>query len=148
MLFFVIEKDREDIVRNHALDVICDSGQKAVEIEGFRRNCRNFEKKVEEFGAFLELDALTLGDRHRDYSTLWMMLTLALAPTRLAPAATIFRKSARVRIPPEALTPISGPHRFSHQGNVASVAPDCAESPWTFSRNRLRPLWQSQAIRF
>ena len=37
------------------------------------------------------------------------MATLALAPIRVAPAATIERSCVSVRIPPEALTPISGP---------------------------------------
>ena len=37
------------------------------------------------------------------------ILTLALAPMRLAPAATIRRASSSVRMPPEAFTPTFGP---------------------------------------
>ena len=61
----------------------------------------------------------TLG-RDRAASTI---LTLALAPMRVAPAATIFSRSSSVRMPPEAFTPISGPTARRISSTSWTVAP-------------------------
>ena len=51
------------------------------------------------------------------------IFTLALAPTRLAPAAAMVFKSSRVRTPPEAFTPIAGPTVRRISATSSAVAP-------------------------
>ena len=51
------------------------------------------------------------------------MATLALAPMRLAPASTIFFASAVVRMPPDALTPMSLPTTCRMSAMSSAVAP-------------------------
>ena len=69
MLPLVIQEDGKNIMRNDALDVIRDGRQQAIEIERFRGHRSDFQQEVEEFGAFLELNALAFrGWRHRAYS--------------------------------------------------------------------------------
>jgi hypothetical protein len=51
------------------------------------------------------------------------MATLALAPTRLAPAATIRSKSSSVRMPPDAFTPNSEPTAARINATSSAVAP-------------------------
>jgi pyruvate kinase len=51
------------------------------------------------------------------------MPTEADAPMRVAPAATIFSASSRVRMPPEALTPSSLPTRRRIRATSSTVAP-------------------------
>src|SRR5205823_7190034 len=51
------------------------------------------------------------------------MATLALAPSRLAPASTIFCASAVVRTPPDAFTPTSSPTTWRMSAMSSAVAP-------------------------
>ncbi len=115
MLALAIKQDGEQVVGNDIFDDGGDVGENAVQIERVRSGGGNIQEKIEQFGAFLEADLGFAGGRGhhavpdaaaRAASTI---LTLALAPIRVAPAASIFSRSSSVRIPPEALTPISGP---------------------------------------
>ena len=53
----------------------------------------------------------------------WTIFTPALAPTRVAPAATIAFSPSRSRTPPAALTPISAPTTRRISATSAAVAP-------------------------
>src|SRR4051812_2652563 len=61
------------------------------------------------------------------------MATLALAPMRLAPASTIFFASAAVRIPPEALTPMSFPTTRRMRATSSAVAPPAPKPVLVFT---------------
>src|SRR3990172_4394877 len=66
-------------------------------------------------------------------SPLWMILTPALAPMRVAPAATIASASAWVRTPPAAFTPSFGPTTRRMSATSAAVAPPAAKPVEVFT---------------
>src|SRR5579884_1190778 len=122
---FVIQKNREQLVRNNFLHDFSYVAEKPVEIERLRRDAANFQKEVEQVGPLAEADFGFGFNGHQyefvsrptaagvsaaePFCSSRMMATLALAPMRFAPAATIVRRFARVRMPPDALTPILSP---------------------------------------
>ncbi|MCK7519229.1 MAG: hypothetical protein MZV64_16645 [Ignavibacteriales bacterium] len=69
-----------------------------------------------------------------------MMARLALAPILFAPASIIVNASSRVRIPPEAFTPIPGPTAFSHERDVPGRCTASAESRRGLDKISPRPL--------
>src|SRR5207244_3300150 len=75
-------------------------------------------------------------------------LALALAPIRVAPAATIFFTSSRVRMPPEAFTPIAGPTVSRIKATSCSVAPDGPNPVDVFTKSAPASLASRQAVRF
>ena len=113
---FVEQQNGEKIVRDHAPDDVRNVGEQLIQIERLRRDGRDFQQKIEQIAAFAE--PYGRFNARRDMSGLFhlrrlfaspvssMICTLALAPTRFAPAATIARRSASVRMPPEAFTPM------------------------------------------
>ena len=76
------------------------------------------------------------------------ILTLALAPMRVAPAAAIFFTSSSVRIPPEAFTPISGPTVMRINSTSCAVAPDGPNPVDVFTKSALAILASMHAITF
>ncbi len=63
------------------------------------------------------------------------MRTLALAPIRVAPAATMAFRSASVRMPPDALTPIDVPTVRRISATSATVAPALLKPVEVFTKS-------------
>src|SRR5579885_251546 len=128
---FVIEQDGEEVVRQDALDDFGHIGQQLFEIESLGRSGRHFQQEVEQFRPFAKPNRGFTGGLHRTLGELAaaqaavasIILTLALAPIRVAPAATMARRSSSVRMPPEAFTPISGPTTRRINATSCAVAP-------------------------
>ena len=76
------------------------------------------------------------------------IFTLALAPMRVAPAAAIFLRSASVRIPPEALTPISGPTARRISSTSCAVAPEGPKPVEVLTKSAFAILASMLAITF
>jgi hypothetical protein len=69
-------------------------------------------QEIEQLGAFAKPDfGLSWGGHggNGQAAVASMIFTLALAPTRVAPAAAMFFRSSSVLMPPEAFTPMFGP---------------------------------------
>src|SRR5436190_2932443 len=111
LLFVVIEKNREQVRRYDVLHDGRDAGEQAVEVQRFRGGVGDAQQKVEQLRPFPEPDGgFPGGRRHRLQADIASTIcTPELAPIRVAPAASMFRRSSSVRIPPDALTPRSGP---------------------------------------
>src|SRR5690348_9413843 len=125
-----VEQDGEQVVGNDFLDDLGEIRQNAIQVECLRSHLGDLEQKIEQFGAVLEHALLALrgsgrgclcGGHQFPETTIF---TLALAPIRLAPAATMLLKSSLVRMPPEALTPIAGPTMERIKATSCVVAPE------------------------
>src|SRR5260221_10095624 len=112
-----------EVERDDGTNDLGDAGEETIEIQGVAGDGGDFQKKVEQFLALLEA-LILLGWRHGDQAAVaCTILTLALAPMRVAPAAAIALRSSRVRTPPLAFTPISGPTVRRMRAMSWTVAP-------------------------
>ena len=130
---------REQIVGHHALDDCGDVVEQLVEIQRLRRDARHFQQEVEQLGALAKRtgalrvawpcrgEFAALGESGAVASTI---LTLALAPMRVAPAAIMLCRSSSVRMPPDAFTPISRPTAGAHQRDVVHRGAARCRSRW------------------
>ena len=138
VLALAIQQDREQVVRDNVLHDGGDVRQNAIQVERLRCCGGNVEEKVEQFGAFLKTNSRFTGHfaggrRHGQVAdsevcaadrAAAMILTLELAPMRVAPAASILSRSSKVRIPPDAFTPMSGPTVRRISSTSGTVAPE------------------------
>src|ERR1700745_2583381 len=102
----VVEQDCKELVGNYFLYDLTDIIQEAIKIERFRCNTADFEKEIEQFRPLAEADfGFARGGHQYGFaspagaaevstnpdSSSRIIETLALAPIRFAPAATICR---------------------------------------------------------
>src|SRR5579863_3553017 len=120
-----VQKNRKKIVGNYVFHDRGEVCEQFIEIQRFRSGARHLQKEVEQLGALAEADGGLAGHGHgiRQTAIASTIFTLLLEPIRVAPAVTIFRRSASVRMPPEAFTPMTGPTARRISATSSTVAP-------------------------
>src|SRR5581483_2258326 len=99
-----VEQNREQLVRNNILDDFGNIGEEAIEIQSFRRDAADFKEKIKQFSPLAEADfGFARGGHQYGFTSpvasaavcesrpdcnSRIIATPALAPMRLAPAAT------------------------------------------------------------
>src|SRR5262249_311832 len=120
------------VVRQHLLDDLGNVGEELVEVQSLAGGGGDLQQEIEQLGSLAKTDSGFAGSLHGVPLT-WRpvqaavastILTLALAPIRVAPAAVIVWRSASERMPPEALTPIDGPTALRISATSCAVAPE------------------------
>src|ERR1019366_8416609 len=136
-----------------------DGLEQSIQIESLRRDAGNLQKKIEKLAALSEPngwfyprqpDAVP-GHLYTPVASAPLdstMATLALAPTRVAPPATIARRVSSVRTPPEAFTPIFGPTVARISAISATVAPDLLKPVEVLTKSVPAATHNRQAVRF
>ena len=87
-------------------------------------------------------------DFHGTYPSALTIFTPLLVPRRVAPAAIIASASARLRTPPDALTPIAGPTVSRISATSAAVAPPVENPVEVLTKSAPASCAWRQAVRF
>src|SRR6185436_17418291 len=110
------------------------------------RDFGDFEEEVQQLAALLEEGGG--GHRGEPAPASSRILTLALAPMRVAPAALIFWKSSQLRMPPAALMPISPPTTRCIRATSWAVAPEGPKPVEVFTNSALASRARAQTRTF
>src|SRR5260370_39434744 len=161
---FAVKQDGQQLVGNDLLDDFGNVGQELVEVERVGSGSGDFQQKIEQLRTLAEAHTgfarsglhglrrlsqaeacATKFKNHGHWAAASTMAMLELAPIRVAPAATMARKSSRVRMPPAAFTPISGPTTCRISATSWAVAPAGPNPVDVFTKSARAMLARVQA---
>src|SRR5581483_8348310 len=100
--FLAVEQDGEQIVGQHLLNDLGDVGKQLIQIQGLAGGGGDFQEEIEQLGSLAKTNSGFAGSLHGvplilrpvQAAVASTILTLALAPMRVAPAAVMVCRSA------------------------------------------------------